>query len=326
MARFRDHDEVAVLFFVDDFCADDFAGFFRDVSGFDAGAAAGLESIVDDFGHFAEAVSHDDEEVGFGRIFNDVHFDNNVIFLYFNAANADGGATHVAGVLLVEADAFAFARDDEDFVAFGNFFDPFERVVVAEANGDEAGFADIDELFNGGFFNCSAGCGHHEVFACKTFAGFEDGCDDFVFLHLKEIDDRLAFGLARGGGDFIDGEFEDAALVGEVKEFVVVVSVADDFDFVVFFGCAADDAFAATVLGFEGVDRDAFDVIFLGEHHDDRFIRDGVFAGNAVDGVFDDFGAAFVTVFFFNFSHFFFHDLADAFGVGEDCFEFVDEG
>ena len=117
------------------------AGLGRGLHGNDAFAASCLRAVLVELGALADAVLAGDQQCGV--LGHDGGGDKAVFFAQANAAHAGGGAAHRADVLLVEPNALAVAGDQHDLVVAGGQLDGDEAVALVDADGVDAGAADV---------------------------------------------------------------------------------------------------------------------------------------------------------------------------------------
>ncbi len=195
---------------------------------------------------------------------DDDEIDDFIALGQISAGDAGGGAAHVADVGFVEADGHAFLGGEEDLVVAVGDGDADEAVLGFEADGDDAAFHDVAEGFEEGFLDDAQSGGEEEVLAFVfEIADGDDLREGFFGLHLQQVGEGAAFGLAREVGNVVDLLPIDAAEVGEEHEVVFGAGDEEVFDEVAFLGVGADDAAAAAALLAVGVEGHALDVAFV---------------------------------------------------------------
>ena len=206
--------------------------------------------------------------------------DDVVVLLEGDAAVAEGGATHGAEVLLVEADGHAVVGGEEDDLLAVGDLGGDELVVLVDADGDDAAGHDVGEVPEGGLFDGAVAGGEEDVLV--VFVEVADGEDGDDFFAGLEVDERgHGFALAGGAdvGDFVDLEPVDAAGVGEAEE-VGVGAVDDELrDEVFLAGLHAEAARAAALLLAVDGDGRALEVAGVGDGDGYLLIGDEVFEG-----------------------------------------------
>ena len=124
-------------------------------------AAAALRPIFLDAGPLAKSTFGDRQNhVVFGGAGN--HRNDVVAFIETDADNTVGLAAHLANVRMVEADAHAVMRSDENGLFAGNQFGRDQFVVVRNTHGDDAARGGIVEVFQRGLLDLSVARRHHD--------------------------------------------------------------------------------------------------------------------------------------------------------------------
>jgi len=152
--------------------------------------------------------------------------------------------------------------------------------------------------------------GHDKIFTRREVFHRQNRSDFFPFFQPNQVDNRLAFRLFSGFGDFIDFQPIDFALIAENQNIIVRGRDKEVFDEILLFRHNARRALAAPLLRAIQRDRIALDIAAVRDHHDHVFFDNQIFERDF--GRFrDDFRAARIAVSGFHFAQF-------AFDFGSD--------
>src|SRR3989454_9391756 len=121
----------------------DVAGLVGALQGDDAAAAAVLDAVLIELGALAHTPRGDGEQRGGAS--HDHHVDHVILLVEGDAVHPRRRAAHVAHVLLVEPDAHAVARGEDDVVLAVGDLDVDELVTLLDVDGVDARGARSEE-------------------------------------------------------------------------------------------------------------------------------------------------------------------------------------
>ena len=305
----------------------------------DALAAARLRAVLVELGSLTDAVLAGYEQCGVPS--HNGRSDEAILLAEPNASHAGSSAAHRADVLLVEPNALAVAGDQHDLVVAGGQLDGDEAVALVDADGVDAGAANVGVGAQRGLFHRAALGGEEEevlllpreVFLVRPQVGLDtDERSDFLAgLQLKHVGDVSPLGRAAHVWNLVHAPDVHAAGGGEEHQVIMRAGGEEVLDEVlslalhdgVFAGAHADDAFAAPTLGAVRADIGALDEAVMREGDDDAFVGDEVL-NRHVALVGDDVGPARRGVLFFNLYDAFFDDAQHAIFAGDDVHQILD--
>ena len=307
--------------------------------GDDALAAARLRAVLVELGSLTDAVLAGYEQCGVPS--HDGRSNEAILLAEPNASHAGSSAAHRADVLLVEPNALAVAGDQHDLVVAGGQLDGDEAVALVDADGVDAGAANVGVGAQRGLFHRAALGGEEEevlllpreVFLVRPQVGLDtDERSDFLAgLQLKHVGDVSPLGRAAHVWNLVHAPDVHTAGGGEKHEVVVRAGGEEVLDEVlslalhdgVFAGTHADDALAATALGAVRADVGPFNQAVVGESDNDTLVGDEILDRH-VALVGDDLGAARRGVLFFNLYDAFFDNAQHTIFAGDDVHQILD--
>src|SRR5882762_1823835 len=270
---------------------DDVAGLVGALQGDDAAAAAVLYAVLVELRALAHALLGDREQRGLAAHHD--HVDYLVLLVELDPFHSSGRASHVAHVLLVEADAHAVMGGEHDVVAAVRHLDIDQLVAFLDVDRANADGARVAELRQPRLLHHALLGGEQEVLVLGELAHGHEGREALIRLHGDARDDRFAARRSRRLRDLVHLEPVALPLLGE--EHHVVVGGGDEqvLDPVVFLRMGGDHPPAAAPLAPVGGHRQSFDIARVGhgDHHvlfgDQVFDRELALIG-------DDLGASLV--------------------------------
>src|SRR3989344_2378003 len=146
LAMLADADQVAFFFACKHESADDVTGFGSNVRRLHACASATLQTVFRYLRHLAETVLHHDEQITQIREGDGGSHHHFIIRRELDPANTCGIASHVADILLREADGLALLAKEEELFFSRGCNDPLQFVSFIHLLCYESAPADVIEL------------------------------------------------------------------------------------------------------------------------------------------------------------------------------------
>src|SRR5882672_5713720 len=300
----------------------DVAGLLVALQRDDAAAAAMLHPVLVELRALAHPLLGHHEQRGLAAHHDHV---NHVVFLVeLDALHAGGRAAHVAHVLLVEADAHAVIRGEDDVVlAVGHLYVD-QLVTLLDVDGADPVRARIPELREDRFLHDPVLGREQEVLILGELAHRHERGEALVGFHRDAVDDGLAAGGARRLWDLVHLEPVALALFGEEHQVIVGRRDEQVLDPIVFLGVRTDDALAAAALAPVRRYRQPLDVAGVG--HGDYHV---LFGDQVLDRelalIGDDLGAPLVAEAVRQLGQLFLQDLYAPRLGREDLLALLDE-
>src|SRR6266850_2576798 len=301
---------------------DDVSGLRSALERNDAAAAAVLNAVLVELRALAHPLLGHHEQRGLAAHHD--HVNHVVLLVELDALHAGGRAAHVAHVLLVEADAHAVIRGEDDVVlAVGHLYVD-QLVTLLDVDGADPVRARIPELREDRFLHYPVLGREQEVLILGELAHRHERGEALVGLHRDAVDDGLAAGGARRLWDLVHLEPVALALFGEEHQVVVGRRDEQVLDPIVFLGVRADDALAAAPLAAVRRYRQPLDVAGVG-HGDDHVLFGDQVLDRELALIGDDLGAPLVAEAVRQLGQLFLQDLHAPRLGREDLLALLDE-